>query len=148
MWTLLCTHHATGLGHRAQKRLCRSHALSSESSYDQGQTLTERTQKPNRRTKNRVSFQARIILPLLPSPFLAPFICVLCVRLTGFKQLVVFCEPHIIFLMHFNFIQYRAVFFPTITFFYYFAVPHGVPTEEAVVCKIIYRKNFGIMDPY
>lgn len=92
---------------------------------------------------NSASFHTRIILPLLPLVFLAPFICVPCVRFTDFKWLVVFCEPHIIFLMHFNFLQYQAVSFPTITFFYYFAVPHGVPAEEALVCEIIYMKKIS-----
>lgn len=90
---------------------------------------------------NSASFHARIILPLLPLVFLAPFICVPCVRFTDFKWLVVFREPRITFLMHFNFLQYQAVSFPTITFFYYFAVPHGVPAEEALVCEIIYMKK-------
>lgn len=31
-----------------------------------------------------VSFQARITLPLVPSVFLAPFTCVLCIRFTDY----------------------------------------------------------------
>lgn len=43
------------------------------------------------------SFHARISIPLVPSVFLAPFVCVLCIRFTDLKWLVGHCEPRIIF---------------------------------------------------
>lgn len=81
---------------------------------------------------------------LCSSPFLYVFFVSGLQIWNDLRSIVSLNHSYLISLLtHFNFIQHQAISFSTSTFFYYFAIPPGMPTEEALGHMIIYMKRIS-----